>query len=54
MNVFRQNTDKPKLGIEIEESENGLEVLSVKPNSPAEKAGILKGDEIKTVFRLAS
>ena len=47
--LFSNNAPKPKIGIEVEENENGVEVLSVKPNSAAAKAGIQKGDEIKTI-----
>ena len=39
----------PKIGLELEENENGLEVMSVQPNGPCEKAGIQKGDLIKTM-----
>ena len=48
-NVFSSNETTPKLGIEIEENEYGLEVMSVKPNSAADKAGIQEGDQIMTV-----
>ncbi len=47
--VFSSSSAKPKLGIEVEESEDGIEVLSVQPNGAADKAGIQKGDEIKTI-----
>lgn len=39
----------PQIGIEIEEDENGLIISSIKPNSAAAKAGLRKGDEIKTI-----
>ncbi len=39
----------PKIGLEIEESENGLEVMSVRENSAAAKAGIQKGDKVMTI-----
>jgi len=43
------SSSTPKLGLEIEESENGLEVVSVKENSAAADAGLKAGDEIKTI-----
>lgn len=47
--MLSNTTSTPQLGIEVEESEDGIEVVSVTPNSAADKAGIQKGDEIKTV-----
>lgn len=47
--VFSSESNVPKMGLEIEESENGLEIMMVEPNSAADKAGIKVGDEIKTV-----
>ena len=49
---FRFNNDsKPKLGLKIEDTENdnGVKVLNVEENSPADKAG-LKKDDIITTF----
>lgn len=43
------STKAPKIGLEIEESQDGLEVTNVKPNSAAADAGFEKGDKIKTV-----
>ncbi|MBS1773547.1 MAG: PDZ domain-containing protein [Bacteroidetes bacterium] len=39
----------PKMGVTVEETENGYgaRILNVKPNSPAEMAGLEKGDVIK-------
>lgn len=47
--IFSSNSSKPQLGIEVEEDEGGIEVLSVKPNGAAAKAGVQKGDKIKTI-----
>jgi len=47
--VKRANAHTPKIGLELEESIDGLEVSDVQPNSAAAKAGIKKGDKIKTI-----
>lgn len=47
--VFSENNNQVKLGMEIEESEDGLEILSVDEKGAAYKAGIRKGDKIKTI-----
>jgi S1-C subfamily serine protease len=39
----------PKLGVIIEEKDQGLEVMRMVPNSPAKKAGLQKGDIILMV-----
>ncbi|RTL47287.1 MAG: PDZ domain-containing protein [Sphingobacteriales bacterium] len=48
---FRNMNKKPMLGVQIEEMENnaGVKINSVNPNSPAEKAGIEKGDVVTTI-----
>lgn len=47
--VFSENSKPVKLGMEIEESEDGLEILSVDEKGAAFNAGIRKGDKIKTI-----
>ena len=44
-----ESSQSPKIGLEIEESENGLVIMNVTPNSAADKAGLQEGDEIKTI-----
>jgi aminopeptidase N len=39
----------PKLGVIIEEKDQGLEVMRMLPNSPAKKAGLQEGDIIQMV-----
>lgn len=48
---FFYNTDKPKLGVKIEDTENGkgVKVLDVEQGSAADKAGIKKDDVITEV-----
>jgi serine protease Do len=48
---FLYNSDKPKLGLKIEDTENGegVKVLSVEENSPADKAGLKKDDVITSI-----
>lgn len=45
---FRNMNKKPMLGVQIEEMDNnaGVKINSVNPNSPAEKAGLQKGDVV--------
>lgn len=47
--VFSTEEPSPALGIEVEENENGLEVVNVKPEGAAFKAGVKKGDQLKTI-----
>jgi serine protease Do len=47
--VFSTEKPSPALGIEVEESESGLEVVSVNPDGAAFKAGLKKGDQLKTI-----
>lgn len=48
---FNWNTDKPKVGLKIEDTEDGsgVKVLNVQEGSPADKAGIKKDDVITEV-----
>ncbi len=50
-NFMYDNTDKPKIGIKIEDTENGdgVKILNVEEGSPADKAG-LKKDDVITSF----
>ena len=50
-NLFTEQTSGNRygLGLEIERSKGSLIILSVIPNSPAEKAGLRKGDQLINV-----
>ncbi|MEO8860327.1 MAG: PDZ domain-containing protein [Ginsengibacter sp.] len=50
-NFMYDNADKPKIGIKIEDTENGdgVKILNVEEGSPADKAG-LKKDDVITSF----
>jgi len=39
----------PRLGVIVEEKDHGLEVMSIGHNSPAQKAGLQKGDVIQMI-----
>lgn len=41
-----QIVDRPKLGVVVDKNQNNGQVLSVRPGSPAELAGILPGDRV--------
>lgn len=47
---FHYNTDRPKLGLKIEDTENniGVKVINVDEGSPADKAGLKKDDIISS------
>jgi serine protease Do len=47
-NHFRFNSNTPKLGLKIEDTDagNGAKILEVQPGSAADKAGLKKGDII--------
>jgi len=38
------NNDKPRLGVSVENAENGVRIRSVRPGSVAESAGLRQGD----------
>lgn len=48
---FKNMNKKPMLGVQIEEMDNnaGVKINSVNPNSPAEKAGLQKGDVVTAI-----
>ncbi len=48
---FRYNDERPKLGLKIEDTENGsgVKILNVEEGSPADKAGLKKDDIISSV-----
>jgi len=50
-NLMYDNADRPKMGIKIEDTENGdgVKILNVEEGSPADKAG-LKKDDVITSF----
>ncbi len=44
--IFEQN-NTPKIGLGLEESSQGLEIISIEPNSAAAEAGLEEGDKIE-------
>jgi len=46
-----ESTDRPKLGISVEElaDEKGVRILDIRPNTPAEKAGLKEDDVITSI-----
>ena len=48
---LQYNSDRPKLGLKIEDTENntGVKILNVEEGSPADKAGLKKDDIISSV-----
>ncbi len=50
-NLMYDNADRPKMGVKIEDTENGegVKILNVEEGSPADKAG-LKKDDVITSF----
>ncbi len=49
INKMSEDRQKAYLGIRMQDSENGVEIVHVAENSPAEKAGLQKGDKVTTL-----